>query len=84
MFSTGNLQKTMNNLFLYLKTRKHEFKTKLLYYSILVLSFLCGAFKASLLSLFFRIKTLRPSGLSVFILVSQIQYILIYQHENQL
>ncbi|MBV0915401.1 DUF1275 domain-containing protein [Apilactobacillus sp. HBW1] len=85
MFSTGNLQKTMNNLFLYLETKKHEFKTKLLYYGGLVLSFLCGAFEASILSLFFHTKTIWVVGLElIVILVFQIRCILIYRHENQL
>ena len=85
MFSTGNLQKTMNNLFLYLETKKHEFKTKLLYYGGLVLSFLCGAFEASILSLVFHTQTIWVVGLElIVILVFQIRCILIYRHENQL
>ena len=85
MFSTGNLQKTMNNLFLYLKTKEDEFKTKLIYYSGLVFSFLCGAFEASILSIFLHTKTIWIVSVElIIILLFQFKFILIYKHENKL
>ena len=86
MFSTGNLQKAVNHLFLYFKERKGEYLKNSKLYVGLILSFWFGAIESGIIGIFLKQKSIWVVVFELMIVffLQMKSSLIVYKHIHQL